>query len=149
MPPCARVERGEEVLVLRVTATVPLTFYYSICVVRREEVSAHHPVIILLRGVKWKSLFYSAVKGMIQSGGDHDQLHSFPLVCYASFLVFFVLRPIIQYLRHNNCSIWRLRLRPVSRYDVFMAMKISRLWHRLIWYRATSMWENLLPPPSV
>jgi len=62
------------VLVLRVTTTVPLTFYYSICVVWREEVSAHRPVIILLRGVKWKSLFYSAVKGMIHSGGDHDHL---------------------------------------------------------------------------
>lgn len=64
---------------------MPLTFYYSICVVWREEVSAHHPVVILLRGMKWKSLFYSVMKGMIQSGGDHDLLH---LTLYVSYPLF-------------------------------------------------------------
>ena len=66
MPAVLKGQReGGMVLVQCITATVPLEFYYSICVVCREEVSAHHPVIILLRGIKWKSLFYLVVKGMV------------------------------------------------------------------------------------
>jgi hypothetical protein len=99
---------------------VPLTFYYSICVVWREEVSAHHPVIILLRGMKWKSLFCSAMKGMIHSGGDHDFLH---LTLYISSLLFLswlicflVAFSFQRYSIRCLCFMWRVHRWPGLRY---------------------------------